>query len=73
MSKVKRVGSSGTYSGKSSEPEHFIQIKVSGCLVCLCSWLWGASQVVLVVKSLPANAEYARDTVWSLGQENPLE
>ena len=29
--------------------------------------------MVLVVKGLPANAEYARDTVWSLGQENPLE
>lgn len=30
MSEVKRIGSSGTYSGKSSEPEHVIQRKVSG-------------------------------------------
>ena len=50
MSEVKRIGSSGTYSGKSSEPEHFIQIKVSERLFCLWwySWLWGPSKVVLV-------------------------
>ena len=34
----------------------------------------GASQVVLVVKNLPANAEDIRDEkqVWSLGWEDPL-
>ena len=31
------------------------------------------SQVVLVVKNLPANAEDIRDTGWSLGLEDPLE
>ena len=31
------------------------------------------SQVALVVKNLPANAGGVRDTVWSLGQEDPLE
>ena len=30
-------------------------------------------QVALVVKNLPANAGGVRDTVWSLGQEDPLE
>ena len=34
---------------------------------------FGTSQVVLVVKNLPANAGDLRDTVWSLGQEDPLE
>ena len=33
----------------------------------------GASQVVLVLKNLPANAGDTRDSVWSLGQEDPLE
>ena len=32
-----------------------------------------ASQVVLVVKNLPANAGHTRDTVQSLGQEDPME
>ena len=49
MSEVKRIGSSGTYSGKSSEPEHFIQIKVSEHLFCL--WWNHSSQVVLVGES----------------------
>ena len=29
--------------------------------------------MALVVKNLPTNAEDAGDTVWSLGQEDPLE
>ena len=33
----------------------------------------GASQVLLVVKNPPANAADIRDTVPSLGQEDPLE
>ena len=35
--------------------------------------VWLASQVVLVVKNLPANAGNIRDAVWSLGWEDPLE
>ena len=33
----------------------------------------GASQLVLVVKNLPANAGDTRDSVPSLGREDPLE
>ena len=35
-------------------------------------WAW-ASQVAPMVKNPPANAGDSRDTVRSLGQENPLE
>ena len=34
-------------------------------------YTYGACQVVLVVKNLPADAADIRDTVWSLGQEDP--
>ena len=37
-----------------------------------CVWVW-ASQAVLVVKNLPANAGDGRDTDPSLGWEGPLE
>ena len=47
-----------------------------GQLKLFIGFLWtpiGASQVVLVVKNLPAYAGDIRDAGWSLGQEDPLE
>ena len=38
----------------------------------VCVWMW-ASQVVLVVKNLSANAGDGRDTDLSLGWKGPLE
>ena len=36
-------------------------------------WVWLASQLVLVVKNPSDNAGDVTDSVWSLGQEDPLE
>ena len=41
--------------------------------LCLFLYKMGVSQVVLVVKNLPANAGDVETRVQSLGQEDPLE
>ena len=53
--------------------ENILPHIVDGGQLNTCTHVTGASQVVLVVENLPANAGDIRDTGWSLGPEEPLE
>ena len=50
-----------------------VQLKIKWEKLTSGYQLWGASQVVLAVKSLPANAGDLRDVGLIPGQEDPLE
>ena len=69
-----RVSLSGSGKSKGAEVDsHFGPGSTSYLPLTLGKSLNGASQVVVVVKKLPAKAGDLKTQVWSLGHEDPLE